>query len=339
MPDEIELLDGFDYQGHLVFNGIYRTEFIDGEYRGGEDEARAKLQDQLPDYKPKDGQSKEGYTRINVSQEIYNDESVSEDLEDIAESLVSYRYQFENRSEEDAYFKGEQVQVQVPNVNNADIYWKYPNNIYLRGSKGDVKETREKTSRVLGGHVRLEPINFGGDFLLWLYYKAYTGQPIPGGLSIDTFTDSELTGDRDPFGQTNTVDDSTNLERCVPVISGVLMGKSISMLQGFFQLYGNYRVKAEIESDRVYVKASTGSISSSNDVRRIAISLSFLEELVDLYETWEQLPPTDKYPPLDFFEDIYQTAISQGVEINNISDDVLKKYANLRGENPDDWQS
>jgi hypothetical protein len=324
----------FEYQGYLLFNGIFETEFISEEFEGGIDQARLRFSDMLPEYEEDDSGTTEGYERISLSEIFYDDETVDGDLQGVASSLITYRYLYEDRDTTEAYYNGDKVRVEVPRVNDADIFWRYPNYVYLRGAKDDVSETREKTFRTLQGDVRVSPVEFGGDFLLWLYYKTYESDPIPTSISVETLTDTELTGDRDAFGKTNTVDDSTDLEECVPMIAGILRDKSISLLNGYYELYDNLMIKAEIGSGRVHLRASEGEIQRSEDARRIAISLAFLDELVDLHSQWEELPPTDKYPPRSFFEDLYQTARGQGIEIDSISQDVLDYYGGRRDE---DW--
>ena len=326
--------DGFEYQGYLLFNGIYKTDFIGEEYHGGKNEASGQLSKDLPEYRDTDQSSSEGYLPLNLREALFDDPSISEELETVADQIIANRYVYETRDTVDAYYNGDEIQAEVPSRNDADIYWEYPDYLYLRGSKDDVDETREKTFKVLQGNVKYTPIDFDGDFLLWLYYKTYEGQGLPTRLSVDRFTDTEITGDRDAFGETNSVDDSTDLEVCIPMIAGILRDKSISMLQGYYDLYNQYKLKAQVGSGRVHIKATEGDIQTATDSRRMAISLAYLSELLELHGHWQNLPPTDKYPPRSFFEDLYQTAQDQGIEIESISQDVLDKYGGLRDE---DW--
>ncbi|MFD1645563.1 hypothetical protein [Haloarchaeobius litoreus] len=327
----------FDYQGYLLFNGIFETEFLDQEFGGGRSEARARLGDHLPEYRSSDESSEEGYVRLLLEDAISDDDSVDSDLEEVAQSLIPYRYKYETREPKDAYYRGEEVEVEVPYVQDSDLFWLYPNYMFLRGSKGDVKETKETTRRILDGHIRLNSVDFGGDFLLWLFYKEYEDQSLPTGIELNNLTDTELTGDRDAFGGATKVDDSTDLERCVPMLAGILKDKTISTMQGYFRLFDEYNLKAQIGEGRVHIKASRGDIKTSGDVRRMAISIAFLHELIDLHRSWTELPPTSRYPPRQFFEDLHDTANEQGVEIQSISTNVLTKYASKRGEDPDSW--
>lgn len=332
----------FGYQGYLLFNGIYKADFIDEEFQGGRTEARARLSDHLPEYDPDNQAYDDGYKRIRLDYAISDSESVENDLKDILNSLISYRYLYENRSTTNAYVDGELQQVEIPNINDADIIWSYPDFIFLRGAQEDVNETQEKTFQILSDHMHLTPFDFNGEFLLWLYYKHFEDQTISGGIGINELTDGEITGDRDPFGETNSVDDSTNLRQCIPIIVGILKDKSFSELEGYFDLYGDYNIKSKVSQEhrqgRVHVKASEGAISTStSDVRRMALALNFVQALVELRLYWEELDRKEKFPPRDFFADLYETARNQDINIERISRDVLRKYANKRGEDPDDW--
>ena len=337
MPSDENDTGAFDYQGYLLFNGIYQVDLLDEEFGGGRQEARTLLRERLPDYDREDGHSEDGYKRLLINEEIFDDSTIDSDIEEIAQSLVAFRYLYEDRQPTDAYYQGEQVTVEVPNVKDTDLYWIYPNHVYLRGSQEDVSQTRETTRRALEENIRLDPVDFSGDFLLWLFYKESQDQPVPCGIDVDYFTDATLKGSRDPFGGENKVDDSTDLSRCVPVIAGVLKDKTVSMLEGYFDLFDTYKIKTQIGGGRVHVKSSTGDIQTSGDVRRVTMSLAFLDELMCLYEYWDDLSQTEKYPPRTFFNDLYQTASDQGVHIDSISNNVLRQYANKRGEDPDDW--
>jgi hypothetical protein len=342
MSGNINSGTAFDYEGYLLFNGIYKTEFIDQDSRSSKSDAASTFSDKLPEYDTDDPERDDGYERILVDDAMYDDPEVDEVLEDIAPSIIAFRYKYETRNEGvEAYYEGERVEVDVPNTKDSDIYWIHPEYVYLRGALDDIKETREKTFRILSDNVRIDPIDFGGDFLLWLFYMHKEDLSFPDGIDTKHFTDGVVSGERDPFGKNNTVDDSTQLDQCVPILVGILKDKSITQLEGYFDLFDDHTVKAQLgeknQQGRIHVK-SKGAISETpNDVKRVAIALNFVNQLVELYDYWEQLSPTDKYPPKSFFADLYTTARDHGVEIERISQNVLTRYARLRNEDPDDW--
>ncbi|MBP1986026.1 hypothetical protein [Halolamina salifodinae] len=332
----------FEYQGYLLFNGIYEVSSLNSKYEGSRSEARATLSELFDSYEKGDQGTKKGYEDLDLPNYIRDDDSVEEKLSTVADFLISHRYLYEDRESTDAYYQGEEVEVEVPHVQDTDIYWYHPEYMLFRGSKDDVQEAREHTRTKFGADANLRSVDFTSNFLLWLFYKHCKDDPLydacefDGGLSISALTDTTLEGDRDPFGETNQVDDSTNLRRCVPMIAGILKDKNISLLEGYFQLYDDYRLKTQIGNGRVHIKASDGDIQSSNDVRRLAMSLSFLQELLQLYDCWQDLPAQERIPPYGFFEDLYETAKDLGVEIDSMSDDMLNRYGNKRDE---DWLS
>lgn len=332
----------FEYRGYLLFNGLYRTKIYNKEIANDYGVAEQTLSKNLPHYDANDPGSEDGYERIPLTETLAESPDVDEDLAEIADQIISYRYVLEDRNSEDAYYQGRRVHVEVPHENDSDIYWFHPDYVFLRGAKEIVNETREKTIRNLADEVDLEPVRFDPDFLLWLYWKRTANQPIPAPVGIDYFTDSIVSGDRDPFGKTNSVDDSTNLGKCVPVIAGVLKGKSIIELEGYFDLFDEHKIKAKLTHDgdrgRVHIKASAGDVATAaTDERKMALALNFVKVLTELHDDWQKLPQDEKYPPRDFFESLYETARDQGVDIESISEDVLREYAIKRGLSADAW--
>jgi len=47
---------------------------------------------------------------------------------------------------------------------------------------------------------------------------------------------------------------------------------------------------------------------------------------MNLYEEWESLESEEKYPPEEFFRDIYDECQKQGAEITFPVDEVIEKY-------------
>jgi len=328
----------FDYQGHLVFNGLYKTERTDGsDLPRARSDAAGDLSERLPDFddNPTIG-GRSGYVNLPLREAIYDDDSIEDSLQGVTESLIARRYKYEKFKEQEAYYDGDRIQVDVPSVKDADIYWRYDDYMYFRGAKGDVKEAKSQTQRALSGSTQLRQIQLEEEFFLWLFKQYIENNQPSSNLEIRRLTDTTLTGTRDVFGQETDVNASSDLEYCVPLLAGILRDKSISMVEGNFRIHGN-SVRAEVGRKRVYVKASKGDIRTSNKVRRIALCLAFIDELVEMHESWRDLDPQDRYPPFEFFRELYEACESQEVTIDRISDNVLTKYANLRNEDPSDW--
>lgn len=328
----------FDYQGYLIFNQIHDIRLLENsDLRGGYASVESELEEKLPQYNPSDTpRETQGYQNLPLRDEIRDNPKINGEIQDIASSLISYRYLEREFSNEEAYVDGERKNVDVIDETNADIYWLHPDFAVFRGAKGDAEDAKGDTSRSLSGDIQLGTIRFNPDFLLWVYYRYKNDKDLDNNLEVDRLTDADVVGDRDPFGGDNKVGDSEDLAQSVPLIAAVLMGKDMDMLQGNFSLF-NESVKAEIQRNKVHVKASYGSVSSADSVRRVAIALAFMRELMDAHETWKQLPDDEKYPPFGFFRDIYQVASQHNVDINEISEEMRREYANKRGEDLEDW--
>jgi len=176
-----------------------------------------------------------------------DDDSVSGDLEEQASNLIALRFLYKDRIEKEGYVPDEDElqQVEIPVINDADIYWDYPNHMYFRGAEGDVAEAIEYTASILGADVatdggaasgtprqsgfsRFRPISFHSDFLLWLFYQHYEGDdPSASAIEVDTLTDATITGDVDVWGGDNRVGDATELIESPPLLSAILQNKSL----------------------------------------------------------------------------------------------------------------
>ena len=154
MPEEET--DDFDYQGYLIFNGVYRTDLRQGsEYQGGIYDAESQLMDDLGRFEDTERDSDKGVIKLLLRDFFRDDDSVSGELEQLANNLIAIRFLYEDRIEKEAYVPDEEElqTVEIPVVNDADIYWNYPNYMYFRGAKDDVAEAIDYTSSLLGADV------------------------------------------------------------------------------------------------------------------------------------------------------------------------------------------
>lgn len=355
MPEE-ETAD-FDYQGYLIFNGVYKTELHQGsEYQGSIYDAESKLLDDLGRFKNSQRNSDRGLEKLLLRDFFRDDDSVSGELEELANSLIAVRFLYEDRIEKEAYVsdEAELQMVEIPVVNDADIYWNYPDYMYFRGAKNDVAEAIDYTSSLLGADVttdggtsagsnpptgfsRFSSISFHADFLLWLFQLQFNDNDPPvSAIEIDTLTDAAVTGDADVWGGNNVVGDTSELVESPPLLSAILQNKSLKMIEGGFAINEN-TLQSEIQINKVHVKSSVKSVKKANDTRRMALSIQFLNELVELEDYWDNLDPQDKYPSYDFFLELFDTCRDQGMTLDSISETLRREYCNKRGDPDDVW--
>lgn len=355
MSDESE---EFSYQGYLVFNGIYNVDLnSQSEYHGSLNEVESRLVKQLGQFEERKQDSEKGVEKLLLRDYFRDDDSVSGDLEDLADSLIALRFLYENKVKKRGYLKGKTdlQTVEIPVINDADIYWDYPDHIYFRGAEDDVTEAIEYTSKLMGvdtatdggsasgstgtpaGYTRFKNVSFHRDFLLWIFFNHFNDNDLPkSDIEIDSLTDAAVTGDIDVWGGNNRVGDTTELTESPPLLSALLQNKSLNMLEGGFAINDN-TLMASIQVNKTHIKASSKSIRTSNNTRRLALSLKFLRELVELEETWSSLAPKEKYPPYNFFLEIFDMCRDQGMTLDSIDEMMRRDYCNKRGDPDTSW--
>jgi len=322
--------DYFEYQGNLIYNRIYRTDV--GEKDIPIKDMKTIFEENLPEFSEGTAENPgSGYKNINLKKYL-EDSEIENDILTEKENLVSIRYIYEKWREMEIPVNGEREVRKIPEERNVDIYWVYPNYVFVRGQKRPSKKTgkviQDKVPR-----IEFDQIQFHRDFLLWIIYKYEEGESIGKELEVKTLTDSETRGDRDRYGKRQIVHGSTDISKSIPIIIGILREKKLSMLEGTFK-FKNRLVNAEIDTDgRIYLKVSRSAfLKDVDDITRISTSIEFIRKFIDLYEDWKQLPDKEKYPPLKFFKYLYEEARKGGIQINFSIDGLLKEYAEKRGE-------
>ncbi|MDZ7689099.1 MAG: hypothetical protein U5J64_10385 [Halobacteriales archaeon] len=331
MPDEEP---EFEYQGYLIFNDIYKTNLDDGsEFSGESSQVERKLENQFPQYSHSERGS-EGYKNLELKRYL---NQLDEGFDKINNDTIGFRYLEEETEIKEAYVDGEIRQVEVRDLHDADVYWNHPNYLFFRGSESDSEKAVKATKRrVSGSSSNLDPIKFDPNFLLWVFYKQFddvhNNNPPNLPFDIDRLTDAGVKGDEDIFGGDNTIGDSTELVSCPPLLGAILEDKRFSKIEGTFSMSPG-TVRAAVQSNKVHIKSSKGSLSNEGGTRRIGLSLLFLRKLVDLYDQWENsMSKTNKHPPLSFFEKVNEVASDRGHDID-VNRNVLEYYEEKRNEN------
>lgn len=328
MVDEKD--DEFEYQGNLIYNRIYRTDV--GEKDIPFKDMKTIFEENLPKFSQGTaGNPGNGYKNINLEEYIEKSE-IGKDILTKRENLVSIRYIYEKWIEREIPVDGGREIRPIPEERNVDIYWIYPNYVFVRGQKRPSKKTgqviQDKVPR-----IEFDQIKFHKDFLLWIIYKYEEGESMGKELEVRTLTDSETIGDRDSYGKRQIVHGSTDISKSIPIIISILRKKELSMLEGTFK-FKNRLINAEIDTDgRIYLKVSRSAfLKDVNDLTRILTSIEFLRKFINLYEGWKKLPNKEKYPPLKFFKYLYKEAKQGGIQINFSLEDLLQEYAEKRDQ-------
>ncbi|MFY4811611.1 hypothetical protein ACOJIV_02740 [Haloarcula sp. AONF1] len=321
MSDEV--LEEFSYDGQLVFNGLHTTEVLDANF-----DFEHVIEEELIDYTEgsidKPGR---GYKSIPFADFVDEEIEIDREVEEILGEFHAFRYLEEKWEYRDAEVDGvTDTHPTLRDYSTFDAYWGFPNYLFIKADKTKADTARSLISDTLDEYLSLRDVEFSSDFLLWIFSKEKNQESLPGNLSVSMLTDAEIRGQEpDLFGKHNKVDDSTDITKSAPVLIGVLSQKGVVALEGVFGMAGRF-VRARISTDgRVHIKADH-AIQGSPDVERMAIALAFLKELTDLYQHWQNLDSEDRYPPLEFFTDIYEECERQGVEVTFSIDEVVDEY-------------
>jgi hypothetical protein len=322
-PDE-----EFAYDGRLVFNGIYSTAVLDSDFDFDE-----IVRQELTDFSEGDiGAPGRGYRTLPFLEMVSDEPRVSTQIEDLLDQIHALQYVEEVWEYQEVDVDGEIQEAPTKTGESSfDAFWARPDYLFVRGDKTEASQAGELLSATLDEYLNITEISFSPDFLLWIFSKEKNNEGLPGPLSVNMLTDARFESDEpDLFGQQGRVADSTDVTKSTPVLMGILRQMGIMELEGVFSIAGVF-IRARISSEgRVHVLADH-AIQGSPDIERMAISIAFLKEFIDLFDQWERMENERKYPPEQFFEDIYKECERQGVEIRFSIDDVIREYMQKGG--------
>ncbi|AWB28341.1 hypothetical protein HARCEL1_11800 [Halococcoides cellulosivorans] len=233
--------------------------------------------------------------------------------------------------------EGDQTNAWVRSTEEAYVYWMYPNFILIQGSQGKVDPTERRIRSAMGDHVDVDNLEFDPDFFLWLLYRhSKPGEYIPGPISVEDLSSSEVYGDLEQFGHRGRIEDSSNIAESLPIIAALLQEMQFRMLEGFFAVNGS-SLKVQIRTEgRIHVKVAGAIKDAETKLKRVLLALRFVSEFVSLYQEWrDDMDRMDKYPPLSFFDDLAETAARNNAEFSFDVDDLINEYEEKRGVTAD----
>ena len=182
------------------------------------------------------------------------------------------------------------------------------------------------------GDLRFDP-----DFFLWLLYRhSEPGESIPGPISVEDLSSSEVYGDLEQFGHCGRIEDSSNIAESLPIIAALLQEMEFRMMEGFFGVNGS-SLKVQIRTEgRIHVKVAGAIDNAETRLKQVLLALRFVSEFVSLYQEWrDEMPPMEQYPLLTFFDDLAGTAARNNAQFTFDVDDLIEEYEDKRGEKAD----
>ncbi len=313
----------FSYDGRLVFNGIYTTSVQNPNFDFNE-----IVKEELVDFSQGSIDSPgRGYSPVPFRRMVLSESKVAEQIKNLIEGVHAVQYREEEWEYQEVKINGEMKEAPTKTGESSfDAFWSQPDYLFVRGNKTEAKRAGNLLSSTLNQYLNIAELDFSPDFFLWLFSKEKHNQELPSELSIKMLTDAQFEGDeRDLFGQQGQVEGSIDVTKSTPVLMGILRQMGINQLEGVFSISGVF-VRARISiNGRVQVFADN-AIKGSPDIERMATSIAFIKEFTNLFNKWQQMKNEDKFPPKQFFTDIYKECQRQGVEIKFSIDDVIREY-------------
>lgn len=327
-PDEEPEHSRYGYQGHLVFQPFRTTvkEELDQDNR---QQTWKNILDRLPEQveQPEEKNENEGYAPIcELTPELDGSSADS----GLSENILSINYKIRWLKEKMALVEDEMKSVPVVETESADLILSYPDFLFARGNTFVRERAINTFRRLLADRVLIEKFKFSHDFFLWLLWRYYENKSLSSG-EISRVSGVDLEGEDDLLGASNRTTGSEDAIRSPSVIAGLLRGKRVTRVELIYQM-NDSPIRVDIEKNRVNIKASSDSLQDKSDLTRMRMSIRFLVALCDQYLSWQEMDPRDRYPPQEFFEQLYRTGLEAGVEIDGISTEVLNRYSSLRGE-------
>lgn len=312
----------FQYDGRLVFNGLYETKVLDAEF-----DFEKIVEEQLKDFKRGTvDKPADGYEPLDFGSIANESRLLSDQLQELVSDVIAIRHKYEDWQERELP-SGDIQDTRL--IRSYDLYWDFPDYIAVKGDKRQARKATDLVNLRLDQYLTSRKIEFEPDFLLWIFYKATDDTSLTEHLEPRILSDASIEGEEDRYGKEVAVDKSTDITQSPNILSGILRNRDLIGLEGTFDARGQF-VKANIQvGGRVHIKAAN-SIEDANDLERIAVSIVFLHEIMDAYLTWEELPGEEKYPPTNFFEDVEEECRRQGDEPTFSWDDVVMEYQSKR---------
>jgi hypothetical protein len=312
----------FSYDGRLVFNGLYTTKVLDADFDLGN-----VVANELKDFsKGTTAEPGSGYHMLNFAEKARESPAIPRQIKDFVQDINGIRYRYErwNEGEVESDDNGTEYR-NIRTTDSVDVYWHFPDYLFIKGTKTEARKAGGRIEQKFGDYVETREIDLSADFLLWILSKYKNNEDLSNELTTNLLSDARIEGDEDRFGRSNRVDDSTDIAKATTILMGILRGKEMAFLEGVFGMHGQF-VKARIETGgRIHIKADQ-DIKGATHLKRMSLSMAFLTELLKVYEQWTSLDPKDKYPPVEFFQNLYDECERQGAEITFPADDVIETY-------------
>jgi len=327
---EPESPEEFEYSGWLSFYPFKTDVKEDFPEAAPRTEVQWTLQNKLPEYEQGDPTSPGDGFRIANTHELLMEMDLINEFPSLNE-LIHINYIWEKYQKRMVYDESEDdfVERSTVDISTSDLFWVYPQYFFTRASKQDSNRVRSRMRSILVNSLRIKNVEFERDFFIWLLHKDYQNKTIDNELRLRRIQSIELAGEVDVFGEQTQFSDFQGSSAVT--LLPLLEGKTPESIEAMFS-YSGYDFVANINHNRIQILASKGSLQESSDLEKMALALSFVTKFTALYDYWKHLPKEERYPPVSMFKEIYREAVEKGYETQGISQSLMEKYRQIRGE-------
>lgn len=337
----------YEYDGYLLYNEIcFSTGVSDQSIENVPASAEAHLLDEyLPEFEAGTSQDRgEGFEPSDIRNHT---DKLPETTREFVESMISLRYREEEYDTEEAEVSPDQPRqpVKIPTETSADVFWKAPNFVYIRGPDGSASEALNQLNTYLGQSATVSSKTLQSDFLLWLFQTIYNDDPLTDILEVDRLTDATVEGAEDLLGKENSVKESRDAKQAPTILIGLLHGKSLTAMEGDFVLStgpdeeDEVTIRTEISKDKIQIKSSKSSLNNKNNIEKIGYSAHIAHEITRLYDQWTQLNDPEQVVPPTFFADLLIDSHENDIDLKDTSTilRVFRQQANRRNDDLGDY--
>jgi len=352
--------DKFEYDGRLVFNGIY-LESDDGTPF----QSKESVLSELPEFEEgAPGNAGSGFQDLQLSDWAERYEELPDENQEVISNIwdVEFIHEVYQPGEDLVDSQGDPVEGYVADEWSAYVYW-YPGDfLIIQASQSKLDDVEEQLFPIIGrtnfetngsegsndsdedddddddgnggnGSSPHEGL-FDPEFLQWIVWK-YDTLGGPSRFGVERLSDASMSGNLSYFGKSNEVSDSRDITSSHPIIAGMLENRNFDDLEGVFEVHG-HKVDAQIHADGSIRVMAQEDVGDASQFERALLANLFLQRFLEEYMNWRASDPDEKYVDPKYFHELHEHAkdMEESANYDFDFDSLVRHYADLRNEDP-----
>lgn len=306
----------------LNFNKIYRLKIPNDEDKL---EIFNKIEKDFNDLSnfEKGSQSHPGKGFIDFEDSFKNKLNAQKRLEEtkIKNNILAKKFVYEN------YIKD----LEFPQLIEAHVFL-VKNNEFLAIKGGE--KSCEKIEKYLlkFDSVGFEELNWNHDFLMWILYSfdQHEGKLLS---NIDCFRIKKGRTEGRDSNENDIRSDNVQYKKIpLTILYGLLNKHEIRHLGAVLEKDHKNKLNVNLDVKKPLFVYANYSLKGKNYIEKCELILSFINDLIKMFERWERLDEKKKYPNSKFFKSIKKSFNDDIKNALEGFDDLQKKYEELRGK-------